>query len=126
MGMDDLLNALIDRYPGTDGKNQDRHHEGPEIELRAIAERMAHVRRLLGFFDAVEQKPLIARVDQGMDAFRQHGGGTGVGGGRELGDRYKRIARKSGINHLFRAMSGHQIVSVIVQDGDEAVSMTTS
>ena len=64
--MDD---ALVDRDAGTDGEDQDRDDEAPEIDLLPVPERKLFVGRLLRLLQAVEEEYLVAGVHRGMDAF---------------------------------------------------------
>ena len=73
MRVQDLLNTLVDRDARTNGKNQDGDNKCPEIEFSSVAERMLFVGGFLRTFQAMEKKNLITGVDQGMNAFRQHG-----------------------------------------------------
>ena len=78
------IHALVQRDARTQGEDQQRDHEAPEIELAAIAQGVHSVGRPGGARDPVEQQQLVDRVDQGMHRLAQHGGRARDGGGHEL------------------------------------------
>ncbi len=101
VGVQQFLDALVDGDARADGEDQDGDDEGPEIQLHSVAEGMAFVGLMRRQFHAIEQKALIAGVDQGVNALRQHRGGAGIDRDGEFGDGDQRIAGKCGEDHLF-------------------------
>jgi hypothetical protein len=83
--MADPLDALVKGDTGADGEDQDRHHEGPEIHLLAVAEGMSLVGRPAGALQPIEQEGLVPGIDERVYALAQHGRASGIGGRGELG-----------------------------------------
>src|SRR5258705_8991627 len=90
--IEDVVDALVERDAGAQREHLQRGDEAPEIELAAVAERMAVVGRERGAMYAVEQHPLIAGVDQRMDGLAQHRGASRPPGGAELDQRDQEVA----------------------------------
>ncbi len=100
--VEQVQNSFDDGGAGADREDQQRDHEAPEIELPAVAERMAIVRRGRGTMHAVKHQALIGGVDQRMKALAQHGRTAGPQRGGKLGDCDEQIARQRGIDDGLR------------------------
>src|SRR5712671_4941699 len=94
----DVVDALVERDAGAQGEHLQRGDEAPEIELAAMAERVAFVGRKRGAMDAVEQHPLVAGIDQRMDGLAQHRGASRPPGGAKLYERDQEVADESGVD----------------------------
>ena len=103
----DFMDALVDRHAGANSKQQNGDHEGPEIDLHAVAEGVGAVGRPAGAFQPIQQQRLVAAVDQRVDRLAQHRRGTGVKGGGELGRRDGAIAGEGGQYNQFGTRCRH-------------------
>lgn len=96
-----MLKALIDGDAAAQGKDQNRHHKTPEINLLAVAKGKAVIGRLFRLFDAVQQQYLIAGINKRVNAFRQHGGTAGDEGSDKLGNGNEAVAKQGGDDDHF-------------------------
>ena len=96
--MHQAINALIQRDARANRKDQHGDHEAPEIDLFAIAERKALVRRALGAAQAIQQQALVAGIHGRVDALGHHGRTAGKRRRGEFGHRNQQVADKRGIN----------------------------
>ena len=119
-GMEHVSHALVNGNSGTDGEDQDRHHEAPEVELLAVAERELGVGRFLRSLQSVQEQDLITGVDHRVDPLGEHGRAPRHRGGRELGDRNQAVADQCS-NDDFLGGTGHHILIIVV-----AVALPTS
>src|SRR5690349_6687606 len=70
--MPDVVDPFVDRHARTEGEDEERHHEGPEIKLPAVTPRMKAIGRLGRAALAIEQQDLVAAVDDRVNGFAQH------------------------------------------------------
>ena len=92
MGVQQLLDAFVERNAGAHREQQDGDDEAPKVEFSRVTEWVARVGRTLRALDTDQQQPLIGRIDQGVDRLRQHCGRAGPRGRRKLGHRNSKIA----------------------------------
>ena len=94
-----MVEALVQGNTGAQHEHLQRDDEAPEVELAAIAERVAFVGGQHRAVNAIEQHALVAGVDQRMHRLAQHRGASGPPGGGKLDERDQEIAGQGGIDH---------------------------
>ena len=107
MRMQQLLHALVDRYAGAHGEQQDGDNEAPEVQLLAVAERVARVGGLARPAHAEQQQALVGRVGYGVQRLRQHRGRAGDRGRHEFRHRNQRVGAERRNHHPRRAVGRH-------------------
>ena len=85
-GMADVADAFGDGDAAAEDEDEQSDDERPEVELFAVAEGVGFVGGLAALLLAEEKKGTVAAVDDGVDGFRQHGGGAGEEEADDLGD----------------------------------------
>ena len=96
VGVQQLLDALEDGEHRAEGEQHDRHDEGPEVALAAVAERVDRGRLLLGPVAAEQQQELVAGVGQRVHALGQHRRRPGEDEADELGDGDAEVGQQGG------------------------------
>jgi len=67
-----LVPRLVQGEEATEAEQHDRHDEGVDVALAAVAEGMLGRRRALGSLAAEQQERLVAGVRQRVDRLREH------------------------------------------------------
>jgi hypothetical protein len=80
-----MLDTIGDRQTAANEKNEESHQQGPEIKFLAVTEGMGFVCRLLPQMCSEDKQRTVAGVDQRMNAFGKHCGGSTEGKGNQLG-----------------------------------------
>jgi hypothetical protein len=80
-----MVDALIDGNACSHRKDQNGNNKAPEIDFLSVAEGKLFVRWLSRSLESMEKEGLVARVDNLMDSFGEHGGTAGHEGGKEFG-----------------------------------------
>src|SRR5699024_7702535 len=82
----ELVDALIDREETADREEDDAHHEGVDVTLASVAERMLAVGFASRHAAAHVQQDLVARVGQRVNRLREKGGRPRQQPADELGE----------------------------------------
>ena len=108
MGMDDLLDALIDGEHRAEGEEHDRHHEGPEEPLASEAELMLFGGVAPRASAAEQQQELVAGVGEGVHSLGEHGARHREREADELGHGDAQIGEERGEDRPLRLVGGHR------------------
>ena len=91
-GMTNVEDPLVDGNARAQREDGEGDHEAPEVDLAAVAEGVRLVRRARGAAEAVQEKHLVAGVDEGMHGFAEHGRAARDPGGDELRGGHQEVA----------------------------------
>ena len=102
VGVDELLDALVQSEHRAEGEEHERDDERPEVALGAEPERVLGGRFLLRALAAEEQQPLVAGVGDRVDRLRQHRRRPGDHERGELRDRDAEVGEERGDDGALR------------------------
>ncbi len=105
----ELVDALIQGEDAADAEQDDRHHEGVDVALPAVAERVLGVCFLLGNGPAAKQQDLIAGVRKRVHTLAQHGTRTRDAPRDEFGNRDPEVRRHRRNNRFGAALCAHAV-----------------
>src|SRR5215467_12915761 len=71
--MQELAHAFPDRKSAAQAEEHERHHEGPEVHVAAMAESVGAIWWTLTQPQAQEEEDLVAGVGDGVERLSHHG-----------------------------------------------------
>jgi hypothetical protein len=93
-----LFDPLVQGHPASDGEDEDRGEEAPEVELETVAKGMLPVGRAARPAKADQEQGAVAGVDERVNRFRPHRRAARCGGRGELGRGNRQVGLDGGID----------------------------
>lgn len=96
-----MLDAFINRYAASQGKDQQGNDKAPEKDFLPVTERMFIISRFFALIDPDQQEESVAGVNQGVDPLGKHCRGSGEQCRDEFADRDRTICYNCAVDRFF-------------------------